>query len=345
MESKLLIAFPYFFQKSFLLNFAAMKALIFTEINKALELQDIPVPEEGNGLVRVDIKAAALNHRDLFITQGLYANIKTPCILGSDGAGEYEGEKVVCYPALDWGDETAFQGPQFRVLGMPENGTFAESILLPKANVLPMPAHLTFQQAAALPLAGLTAWRALISRCQVQKGEKVLISGVGGGVALMALQLAMAKGAEVYVTSGSEEKIAKAINLGAINGENYRDEGWDKRLKAASGGFDVIIDSAGGDGFSRFASLCNPGARIGFYGGTLGKVNNLSLQPLFWKQVSLLGSTMGSPKEFRDMLAFVEIHKIVPVVDSVFSLEDGNLAMERMQGGGQFGKIVLEINA
>jgi D-arabinose 1-dehydrogenase-like Zn-dependent alcohol dehydrogenase len=120
-------------------------------------------------------------------------------------------------------------------------------------------------------------------------------------------------------------------------------EGWDKRLKAAAGGFDVIIDSAAGDGFALFPSLCNPGARIGFYGGTLGKVNGLSLQPVFWKQISLLGSTMGSPKEFKAMLQFVEKHAISPVTDSVFQLSDGNAAFERMRQGTQFGKIVLSI--
>lgn len=300
-----------------------------------------PVPEKKEAVV--DIRAAALNHRDLFITQGLYAGIRTPCILGSDGAGEWRGKKVVIYPALDWGDSPQAQGKNFRVLGMPEDGTFAEQIRLPRTNIFPMPQHLNWTQAAALPLAGLTAWRTVFSRCQLKKGEKVLITGIGGGVALMALQFAVAAGAEVFVSSGSEQKIARAIQLGAKDGVNYRTESWEKHLKQATGGFDVIIDSAGGDGFALFPGLCNPGARVGFYGATLGKVNGLSLQPIFWKQISLLGSTMGSPREFKSMLAFVQKHEIVPIVDSVFALPEGAKAFDKMERGEQFGKIVLEM--
>jgi len=247
----------------------------------------------------------------------------------------------VIYPALEWGDSPDFQGKDFRVLGMPDNGTFAQYVAVPQSSVYDMPAHLTWEQAAALPLAGLTAWRTLFSRCKLQRGEKVLITGIGGGVALTALQLAVAAGATVYVTSGSNDKINKAVELGAAGGENYREDGWDKRLKQNSGGFDVVIDSAGGDGFSLLPGICNPGARIGFYGGTLGKVNGLSLQPLFWKQISLLGSTMGSREEFGEMLRFVEAQSIVPVVDEVFSLQEGNKAMEKMRNGNQFGKLVL----
>lgn len=321
-----------------------MNALVFNASHQALEYKQVPDLSPGPDNIVVQMKAAALNHRDLFIMQGLYANIKAPCILGSDGVGEYNGRKVLLYPALDWGDNPNFQAKTFRVLGMPEDGTYAEQIATAESNIFPAPEHLSYEQAAALPLAGLTAWRCLFSRCQLKKGEKVLITGIGGGVALTALQFALATGAEVYVTSGTNQKIAKAVELGAIHGENYREEAWDKKLKQASGGFDVIIDSAGGDGFARFPSMCHPGARIGFYGGTTGKVNGLSLQSVFWKQISLLGSTMGSPEEFEAMLAFVAQHKIKPVVDSVFELSDGNAAIERMREGGQFGKIVLRIN-
>jgi NADPH:quinone reductase-like Zn-dependent oxidoreductase len=248
---------------------------------------------------------------------------------------------VLLYPALEWGDRAAHQGKNFRVLGMPDPGTFAEQIAVPRNNLFPMPEHLNWEQGAALPLAGLTAWRTLFSRCQLKRGEKVLITGIGGGVALMALQFALAAGAEVAVTSGSDEKLEKARALGAHHTANYREDGWDKRLKQIAGGFDVIIDSAAGDGFSLLVGLAHPGARIGIYGGTLGKVGALSLQPVFWKQISILGSTMGSPQEFGKMLKFVGEHTIVPVVDSVFDLADGNAALTRMEKGAQFGKIVL----
>ena len=318
-----------------------MKALILHQIHKPLEYGESADPAGDKETVVVKLMAAAVNHRDVFITQGLYAGIKTPVILGSDGAGEYRGRRVLLYPALEWGDRPTHQGKSFRVLGMPENGTFAEQIAIPRKNLFPMPDHLDWQQGAALPLAGLTAWRTLFSRCRLKKGEKVLITGIGGGVALTALQFALAAGAEVTVTSGSEGKLEKARALGAHHTANYREEGWDKRLKQAVGGFDVVVDSAAGDAFPLLVGLANPGARIGIYGGTLGKVGGLSLQPVFWKQISILGSTMGSPQEFGKMLKFVGQHRIVPVVDSIFDLKDGNAGLERMEKGEQFGKIVF----
>jgi zinc-binding alcohol dehydrogenase/oxidoreductase len=320
-----------------------MKALQLSQTNALPTFTDTnaPLPARNEGLV--SLRAAALNHRDLFITQGQYAGIKLPAILGSDGAGEWQGRAVVVYPAMEWGTNIQYQGKQFRVLGMPDNGTFAEYICVPKKNICPMPEHLNWEQAAALPLAGLTAWRTIFTRCKLKKGERVLITGIGGGVALTALQLALAQGAEVFVTSGDQGKLENAIKMGAKHGESYREPDWDKRLKQQAGGFDVIIDAAGGDGFALFPGLCNPGGRIGFYGGTLGKVNGLSLQPLFWKQISVLGSTMGSPAEFKAMLAFVQKHGIVPVVDRIFPLSEGQAAFQRMESGAQFGKIVLKI--
>lgn len=320
-----------------------MKALVLNGLHQGLDFQEIPTPKAIKGEHIVALRAAALNHRDVFMTQGLYAGIKFPSIPGSDGAGEWAGTRVVIYPALEWGDNPNFQGKNFRVLGMPDDGTFAELIRIPRQNIFPAPAHLDWEQAAALPLAGLTAWRALFSRCKLKKGEKVLISGIGGGVALTALQFALAARAEVFVTSSSAEKIEKAVKMGAKGGANYREEGWDKRLKQDAGAFDVILDSAAGDGFAAFPALCNPGGRIGIYGGSLGKVNGLSMQPVFWKQISMLGSTMGSPREFRAMLNFVVRHEIVPVVDSVFPLSEGNKAFEKMGKGEQFGRIVLKI--
>jgi zinc-binding alcohol dehydrogenase/oxidoreductase len=320
-----------------------MNALILHAIQQPLLYGYVPDPKPEKGEVLVSLHAAALNHRDLFITQGLYPGIKVPCILGADGAGEWRGKRVVIYPAFEWGTNPKHQGKNFRVLGMPEDGTFAEQIRVPRGNVFVAPDHLNMEQAAALPLAGLTAWRTVFTRCQLKKGEKVLITGIGGGVALTALQMAVAVGAEVYVSSGSTEKIEKALEMGVKHGESYREVGWDKRLKQASGGFDVIVDAAGGEGFALLAAICNPGARIGFYGGTLGLVNGLSLQPIFWKQISLLGSTMGSLQEFKAMLAFVQKNNLIPMVDTIYQLREGNEALDRMRQGGQFGKLVLKI--
>lgn len=320
-----------------------MKALVLHRLQYPVEFQDFSDPEPGRGYAVVRLRAAALNRRDWWITQGQYAKIQLPVILGSDGAGEYQGKAVVINPSLDWGPDWRYQGKNYQILGLPDNGTFAELVRVPRANLAPKPQHLTWEQAAALPLAGLTAFRVLFTRCRLKAGERVLISGVGGGVALMAMQFALAAGAHVFVTSGSEEKIEKAVQLGASGGANYREPDWEKRLKTEAGGFDVVVDSAGGDGFAALLTLCNPGARIGVYGGSLGKINGLSPQILYWKQISILGSTMGTREEFRRMLAFVSQHGIVPVVDRVFELADGNTALASMAGNTQFGKLVLRI--
>lgn len=321
-----------------------MKALVLKELKTPLVYQEVESPIADQEKRIVHLKAAALNRRDWWITQGQYSKIQLPVILGSDGAGtDDEGNAVVLYPALEWGDNPAAQGKDFRILGLPDSGTFAEQISVPADNLAPMPPHLNWEQAAALPLAGLTAYRTLFTRCGLQPGERVLITGIGGGVALMAMQFAIAAGAEVFVTSGSDEKIEQAVLLGAAGGANYRQDSWDKDLKATVGGFDVVVDSAGGDGFALLPGLCNPGARIGVYGGSLGKINGLSPQILYWKQISILGSTMGTREEFAQMLEFVNRHQIVPVVDTAFLLSEGNDAMQRLGQSEQFGKIVLTI--
>lgn len=318
-----------------------MKALVLQELKQPLVFEEVNTPEENSETALVRLRAAALNRRDWWITQGQYAKIALPVVLGSDGAGEWNGQPVVLYPAFDWGDNPAAQGKNFRVLGLPENGTFAEYIAIPRVNLAPKPAHLSWEQAAALPLAGLTAYRTLFTRCALQAGERVLITGIGGGVALQVLQFALAAGAEVFVTSGSDEKIERAVRMGASGGANYNHPDWDKHLKNTAGGFDVVVDSAGGDGFAALLGVCNPGARIGVYGGSLGKISGLSPQILFWKQISILGSTMGTMDEFQQMLAFVTQHRITPVVDSVFPLADGNAAMQRLATNDQFGKVAL----
>jgi zinc-binding alcohol dehydrogenase/oxidoreductase len=320
-----------------------MKALVLESLHQPLIYTRRPDPEPGPGEAVVALRAAALNHRDVFITQGKYPGIKFPVILGSDGAGEYRGRPVVIDPSLEWGDSAVFQSRQFNILGLPTDGTFAEQVKVPRRNLHPKPEHLSWEAAAALPLAGVTAYRILFTRCRLRPGERVLITGIGGGVALMALQMAVAAGAEVYVTSGSEGKIGRAVELGAKGGADYRREGWERSLREAARGFDVVIDSAGGDGFALLPGLCNPGARIGVYGGTLGPVNGLSPQVIYWKQLNILGSTMGDRRDFRRMLAFVTEHRLVPVVDTVFALEDGNQALERMAKGEQFGKLVLRV--
>jgi NADPH:quinone reductase-like Zn-dependent oxidoreductase len=220
-------------------------------------------------------------------------------------------------------------------------GTFAEYIAIDQRYVQPVPSHLSFEEAAALPLAGLTAYRALFTRGEPETNNKVLVTGIGGGAALFVLSYAVAAGAEVYVSSGSQDKIDKALALGAKGGVNYREEGWAEELLERVGEFDVIVDSAAGKDFTDLTRLANPGGRIVLFGRTAGIIPALDPRTIFWKQLSIHGSTMGTETEFSQMIDFVKQHKLQPVIDSVFALDDINEAFEKMDKGGQFGKIVL----
>jgi zinc-binding alcohol dehydrogenase/oxidoreductase len=359
-----------------------MKALVVTDKNKPAEVWEVTGLKAGPGEAIVGVHAAALNHRDVWIQKGQYAGLKYPVVPGSDGAGvvvevggsaaaggdesaaaghgvvaghglavasggvgDWVGKEVIINPSLDWGESAGYQDPgSFRILGLPDDGTFAEYVKVPVENLVGKPAHLSFEAAAALPLAGVTAYRALMTRAQVRAGEKVLITGIGGGVALFALQFAVAAGAEVIVTSGSAEKLDKAMAMGAAGGANYRDKGWVEKLKSLAGAFDVIIDGAAGDGMNDLFDLAMPGGRVVFYGATCGNPSGVVARRIFWKQLNVLGSTMGSPVDFSSMVNFVEQHKIRPVVDRVFSFGDGEAAFRWMDDARQFGKIVIRVS-
>jgi zinc-binding alcohol dehydrogenase/oxidoreductase len=332
-----------------------MKALVLQHKNRAAEVLEVPMPVAGPGEAVVRVHAAALNHRDVWIQKGQYAGLKYPIIPGSDGAGvvvaangaeDWVGKDAIVNPALEWGASAAYQDHAlFRILGLPDDGTLAEYVKVPVQNLVEKPAHLSFEEAAALPLAGLTAFRALMTRARLQAGEKVLITGVGGGVALFALQFAVAAGAEVLVTSGSVEKLDKAMAMGAMGGANYRDTDWVERLKSLAGAFDVIVDGAAGDGLNELFDLAAPGGRVVLYGATRGNPSQVVARRIFWKQLNVLGSTMGSPEDFDGMMDFVVRHRIRPVVDRVFALEHGEAAIRWMDEGKQFGKIVLKTSA
>jgi zinc-binding alcohol dehydrogenase/oxidoreductase len=330
-----------------------MRALRIESIGK-IALADVPDPVAGPGEAVVEVRAAALNRRDLWIKLGQYAGLKFPCIPGSDGAGtvlsvgpgadaSWVGREVVINPAFDWGPSEKAQGPSFSILGLPRDGTLAQRVSVPARQLFPKPAHLLMEEAAAVPLAGLTAWRALISRARLASGERVLVTGIGSGVALFALQFAVASGAEAWVTSASDEKIARAVKLGARGGFRYDRDGWVAAAAKEAGPFDVVIDSAGGGGFGGLLELASPGGRIAFFGATRGSVPELALRRVFWKQLSLLGSTMGSPADWSAMMAFVVGRSLKPVVSDVFPLERGAEAFDLMESGGQFGKIVVRI--
>ncbi|MFD2573678.1 zinc-binding dehydrogenase [Spirosoma soli] len=342
-----------------------MKAILLAETHQPLQHIDAPIPVPGPGEVLVNLRAAALNHRDVFVQKGLYPGIKLPVILGSDGAGVvtevgpgvdpvWIGREVVINCSLNWGPNPKFYGADFRILGMPDNGTFAEYVAIHVKYLHNKASHLSFEQAAALPLAGVTAWRALMSRAGLHAAdsnvrEKVLITGIGGGAALFALQFAVGAGAEVWVTSGSEEKLEKAKALGATGGVNYREPDWVKTLMVQTGGgragyFDVIIDSAGGPGFAKLIDAVAPGGRIAIFGGTTGNLTDIAPSKVFFKQLNIFGSTMGTEREFADMIGFVKEKQLVPVIDAIFLLAEAEQAFQRMNEGKQFGKIVLKID-
>ena len=318
-----------------------MQAIVLKGKGQPLAWESFPDPVAQPGEAIVAIKAAALNHRDVWITKGLYPGIVYPGILGSDGAGRHEGRDVLINPNIGWGGNSRFQRKDYSILGMPRHGTLAEKVVVEADKLHAKPAYLSWEEAAALPLAGMTAYRAVFTRGALQAGEKVLITGIGGGVALFALQFALAAGAEAYVTSSAEQKIARAMEMGASGGADYLLDGWEQELLQQAGGFDLIIDSAGGPGFASFPKLCNFGARIVTYGGSKGAVPNFTPQSIFWKQISILGTSMASDQEFAAMLAFANQHQIRPVVDSVYPMAEATAAFERMARGEQFGKIVL----
>jgi len=330
-----------------------MKALQLTgNKENPLAFVELPMPEPKAGEVLVQLKASALNRRDYWIREGMYPGIRPNVTLGSDGCGTIVklgenvsesllNQEVVINPNQNWGENPIVQSDEYTMLGMPSNGTFAEYLAVPVDRVHPKPAHLTSEEAAALPLGALTAYRAVFTHAEVKEGDSVLISGVGGGVAQFAFLFAQTLGAKVFVTSGSEEKSQKVLDAGAAGAVNYKSEDWDKQLKKISGGFDAVIDSAGGDGFSKFVRIMNPAGRIVFYGATRGVPPKLDVFTAFFRQVRFQGSTMGNDIEFEKMLQFIGDHKLKPFVDSVRPFDEILDAFEIMAKNTQFGKLVV----
>ena len=330
-----------------------MKALIFHSKEKGLQLVETTRPVPGKGEVVVELKYAALNHLDLWILKG--KDLDKPVIMGSDGSGvvsaaaedvdqDWLGREVIINPGLYWGKDENVQDNDFQILGEPTNGTFAEFIVIPVEYVFEKPQHLTLKETAALPMAALTAYRALFTKARITASDRVLITGIGGGAALFLMQMAVTTGAQVFVTSSSNEKIKNAMKLGARGGFNYKADGWVEKLKNDGPGFDVIIDSAGGDGFNSLLELANPAARIVLFGRTAGNINGLNPSVIFNKQLHIMGSLMGTASEFKSMLELYTKYELRPVIDSEFHLKDFSNAFEYMRTGDHFGKIILKID-
>ncbi len=336
-----------------------MKAMVLHELGgpDQLSYEDVPEPEPGPGETVVRLRAAALNRRDVFVTYGQYPGARPgalPVILGSDGSGEVvargdgtggpdEGSEVVINPALYWGDDPRKPGKEYRILGLPDDGTFAQFVKVPAENVFPKPSHLSHEEAAAIPLGALTAYRALVTRGGVKEGETVLVPGIGSGVATFVVQMAAALGARVFVTSGSDEKIEKARELGAQDGVNYNSGDWSRELKGMIGSADLSVDHVGGDAFDAMVSLAKPGSRIVTFGATAGPKVTVVMPRIFLKHLTVLGTAMGTNEEFGAMLDLYAGHALRPTINETFSLEETGAAMKHMEEGAGIGKIVLEV--
>ncbi len=329
-----------------------MKSLTIVSENK-LEIIEKEVPTISTNQVLVKVAAAALNKRDQFISEGKYPGIQLGATLGSDGVGEIVevgadieskniGRQVIINPNINWGNNPTVQSQEYNILGMPSDGTFAEYVAVGFDRVHDIPKNLKFEEAVALPLAGLTAFRACFHHGQIKAEDNVLISGFGGGVAQYAFQYAVASKSKVYVTSSSDIKMKEAIELGAVETVNYKSDNWQKTLAKKSGGFDVVIDSAGGDQINDFVKMMKPGGRIVFYGATTGLPSSLDLYRMFWNQITLQGSTMGNDQEFAYMLNFVEVNNIHPLIDSSRSFDEILDAIAELRQGDKLGKLVLK---
>ncbi len=335
---------------------ASMRAVRLHEIGgpEKLRVEEIGVPAIRDGEALVRVRAAALNRRDLFITQGHYPNIRVPVTLGSDGAGEIAqlggvvanlavGDEVVIDPMLGWGDDPrVWDATTSSLLGMPRDGTFAQYVAVPIDNLYRKPARLSMEESAAIALAGLTAYRAVFTRGALQRGETILITGVGGGVQTFVLLFAKHAGAHAIVTSSSDQKLERARALGADLAINYATNAdWAKLLRS-TGPIDLAVDSSGGDTLRKAIDVLRPGGRIVVYGGTNGD-STIKMFPLFWKHLTILGTSMGSPQDFAAMLELFN-GDLRPAVDSAFAFDDVRAAFGRLAAADQFGKIVLRVD-
>ncbi len=343
-----------------------MRALVLTGTGglEHLALREVPVPTlRGPHEVRIRVRAAALNHLDLFVADGLpgvaYA---FPQVVGADGAGVVDdvgaavtavrpGDRVMLNPGLSCGTCAECRAgeeslcPAFQVLGEHRHGTMAEYVVVPEGNLAPVPATMSWPQAAAFPLATLTAWRMLHRRARLRAGETVLIWGIGGGVAQAAMRIALRAGAQVVVTSGSDAKLAAALADGAHHGVNHATGDVVAAVRAATAnrGADVIVDSVGEPTWPRSLRALRRGGRLVSCGATGGPQVALDARRLFWHQWSVLGSTMGSRADFAAIARLAAQGALWPRVDTITPLAEAPAAFRRLAAGAQLGKLVIEV--
>jgi zinc-binding alcohol dehydrogenase/oxidoreductase len=314
---------------------------------------EVPEPVAGDGDVVVRIVAAALNRRDWWIWR---EPDPAPVTLGSDAAGVViavgagvesvaVGDQVVINPTLGWAAGEHVPTESFEILGAPRDGTFADQVVVPAQNVAPRPAGLSWEEAAALSLAGLTAWRAVITCGGAAAGQRVLVTGAGSGVATFAVQIAAAVGSEVWVTTSSEAKLARLREVGATGGALYSQEEWGSSLPQTAGGpFDAVIDSWGADGWPQALQSLRWGGVLVSFGDTGGETSTIPVFEVYWAWRSIVGTTMGSPEEYRALLDHVSTHSWRPVIDSVHDLDDIDAAARRLVDRDRFGKVVLRVS-
>jgi len=339
-----------------------VRAAIFEEHGgpEVIRVGEVPDPEPGPGEVRIRVRASSLNHLDLWVRRGLPIRIPMPHIGGSDMAGEIDaigpgvsgvgsGTRVVVDPSLDWEwyegvrGGPGLPGPSFRVMGEHTQGGFAEYAVVPSANLVQLPEDVSFEAGAAAGLVSVTAWRGLIVRGRLRPGERVLITGASGGVSTMAVQIARRAGAEVFAVTSGPENAARVQELGAHVVVDRLKGDLGSLLKEATGrrGVDLVLDSVGEGVWEPLLKCLGPGGRLVTYGATTGHRAVTDLRRVYWKQLSILGTTMGSPSEFRSAMELVFRGDVAPVVARTFSLDDTREAHRLLEEGDVFGKLVV----
>ena len=340
-----------------------MKAAVFARHGgpDVVRIEDVPVPEPGSGEVRVRVGAAALNHLDLWVRRGLPIETPMPHIGGADVAGEVDavgpgvdpiwvGARVAVDPSLDyaWYEQGSGSGAQpekrFRLLGEHTQGGFAECCLVPAANLVSLPDGVAFETAAAAGLVAVTAWHGLVTRARVKPGETVLVTGASGGVATMAIQVARLLGARVLAVTSGPANAMRARELGADIVYDRLEVDWARAAWSDTGrrGVDVVLDSVGQALWAANLRSLAPRGRLVSYGATSGRAGDTDITLLFWKQLSILGTTMGSPEEFRTVMAHVFAGRLSPVIQELLPLAEARRAHELLEAGRVFGKLVLK---
>jgi NADPH:quinone reductase-like Zn-dependent oxidoreductase len=294
----------------------------------------------------VRLRAAGLNWHDVLVREGRYGS-PLPHVIGADGAGVREdtGDEVMIVPSLGWGEEQSAPAEGWQILGDRVSGTYAELVQVPTECLAPKPLGWSWAEAAAFPLVGLTTYRALFTRGRLHAGESLLVLGAGGGVATMAVTLAAAIGAIVTVTSSSEAKISNARRLGARNGVRYSDPDWIEAARGVSPGgrgFDVVLDPVGA--WADAIRALRPGGRVVVLGASRATEALIDVRAYYFGQYDLLGTTMGSARDFDGLLSLMQTHDVsAPIIDRTFPLDEAAAAHEHLESGQSFGKVVLDV--